>query len=73
MAKNIKRRIFGGLIKMKRKSKNLKAHSVIIIIAVLALMILSLSVFSGCREVIATTGSEVKPLEMKKILKPQRI
>jgi ABC-type nitrate/sulfonate/bicarbonate transport system substrate-binding protein len=67
MAKNIKRRIFGGLIKMKRKTKNLKALSVIIIIAVLALMILSLSVFSGCRKVISITGSEVKPLEMKKI------
>lgn len=41
---------------MKRKSKNLKALSVIIIIAVLALTMLSLSVFSGCRKV-----------EMKKI------
>jgi len=53
MAKNIKRRIFGGLIKMKRKSKNLKELSVIIIIAVLTLMMLSLSVFSGCKKVIA--------------------
>ena len=52
---------------MKRKIKNIKALSVIIIIAVLALMMLSLSVFSGCRKVIATTGSEVKPSEMKKI------
>src|SRR5665811_17165 len=42
---------------MKIKLKNLKALSVIIIISVLALTMLSLSVFSGCR----------KPLEMKKI------
>src|SRR4030042_6582353 len=44
---------------MKRKIKNLKALPVIIIIAALTLMMLSLSVFPGCRE--------VKPLEMKKI------
>ena len=39
---------------MKRKIKYAKALSVIIIIAVLATMILSLSVFPGCREVTAT-------------------
>jgi len=38
-----------------------------IIIAVLALIILSLLVFSGCAKVISTTGSAVKPSEMKKI------
>lgn len=52
---------------MKRKIKNLKALSAITIIAALALMMLSLSVFSGCRKIISITGSEVKPLEMKKI------
>jgi ABC-type nitrate/sulfonate/bicarbonate transport system substrate-binding protein len=54
---------------MKIKIKNLKALPVItiIIIAVLILTMFSLIVFSGCRKEISITGSEVKPLEMKKI------
>ncbi len=54
---------------MKRKTKQTKAVSaIIIIISVFTLMMLSLSVFSGCRKAISTNGSEeVKPSEMEKI------
>ncbi|MCL4418071.1 MAG: ABC transporter substrate-binding protein [Actinobacteria bacterium] len=52
---------------MKRKTRNLKALSGIIIIAVLVLTMLFLSVFSGCGKVTSTTSSETKPIEMKKI------
>jgi len=67
MVKNIKRRISGGLIQMKRKTKYVKAPSFIIIIAVLALIMLSLPLFSGCKKAVSANDSEVKPQELKKI------
>lgn len=52
---------------MKRKTKYAKTLSVIIIISALALMILSMSIFSGCQKAAPANDSEVKPQELKKI------